>query len=505
MFLFIIISLVLFGGFARLLVFLNNADIIKNWKENRCKLHVMVFASLFKEKNDPRSSSEFASNNFSFCSSEIAKDVLKVALKPIQSIFSTMMNACVQSMGLTLNLRTLAAHLFAGINRIIDIFVRRFNLIIHEIAKNFRLQLNAFSKAHAIANAAVYTGISMVKALQNFWEFIIIVCISILVILIVMMIFLWFVLAPVIPMILSAVAVIGVTASAGAVGGMASAFCFHPDTPVIMKDETIKLMRDIRIGDELIDNSKVTAVMEFNTPCHLYNIDGVLVSGSHIFYNNGLPIFVKDAGFQQTKEIYSQVYCLNTTSHKIHTLGNKGPLVFADWEELDDEDMVSWDKYVQETLNASYNVDNSEYIFNESGFYGSTPLVTKRGNITIDNIRPGDNIKDKDGWTSVKGIVKLESSEGQGSFNDIHGSGANWMLSISGKWIRAYESVDWKCSPAQNLYNIFTDSGSFMVGSTIFRDFSDIGLDKIDDTYDNTINTLTKKTPTKLHITKSTV
>ena len=501
----ILISLALSYGLARIIVSFKINEIQENWKTHRCDPPIILTANLFVPKNDPRSGSEFAMENFNFCASELAKWALTVALKPVLDVFYQMINAAIQSIGFTMNLRTLAANLYNGLMRIFDVFSRRFNLTIHQLHKTFLLQVDAFRKANAIANASLYAGISVIRTIMNFFQLMVIVTIAILVILVVMVIFLFWLLAPVTPLIILGITVVSATAFGGAVGGMAGAFCFSPNTAIIMKDGTTKYIKNIANGDQLADNSYVTALMHFKTDAdtQMWLIDGIHVSGSHIVYDvDGQPVFVKDSkNAIQSESIPELVYCLNTSSHKIPIAGLKKQWHFADWEELDNLSMADWDTFVRRELNAEPRKVAEAIVESESGVCGTTPIILKSADdtqraATMQNAAVGDYIADETGWTQIIGVVKLVGSEAlvHGRIGDLQCSGASWVKNTQGAWCRAAEMEQWiNSSPVTDLVAIFTCSGTFKIGGLVLRDFSDIGLEHIEKSYTFTLPRLSSK------------
>lgn len=483
--------------FARVLVNIEADEIIKNWKAYRCLPHVMIFASFFKNKEDPRSDNDFASDNFQTCASEMAKSALQVSMKPVMDIFYQMSNSAIQSIGVTMNLRTLSANLFHGLNRMFDVFTRRFNLTFHEIHMSFIKQFTAIQKANGIATAAVFQGISLIRSIMNAFNLMITVSISILVILVVMVIFLFFLLAPVIPLILITVSVIA--AAGGAVGGMASAFCFGPDTGVLLADGTTIRIDKVKNGMILKGNSEVIGLMKFKTDkgAKFRLVDGVLVSGSHIIYDEQTPKFVSDyeLASDYTGKLPEYVYCLNTSTRTIPVKGLSASYTFADWEELEDEDCLGWDSLVREVLNGSSG--NAGAIDGETGFSQDNLVQTACGVRKLGELAVGDSVYDGVGMTEVIGLAKLNvEGEDFGSVRHLKCTGSTWIKENS-LYIRASESKAWRPNtPVSTLISLFTHSGTVMIENEIVRDFSDIGLDNIHTTYNYTLSRLLQKCST---------
>lgn len=492
----IVVSLALGLGLARVMVGFQIQEISKNWDKYRCQPQVLVTGNLFKPAEDPRTASEFAFDNFNFCTSELAKAALTYTLKPVFDVFYKMVEAAIQSIGFTMNLRTLSSNLFHGLNNMFAIFTRRFNLTIHEFHKTFLLQMSAMQKSSAIATASIYAGISMVQSVMNFIQLMINICVAIVIILIVMVVFLFFLLAPTIPLILVTVGILTAAGAGAALGGAGDAFCFSPETLIPLVNGDVKQIRAIRVGDVLKDNSIVTATMQFATDGseEFYNLDGIVVSGSHIVYTKaGRPVFVKDSGaILSTRTVPPIVHCLNTSNRRIPVQGATSVVSFADWEELDDDDMQEWDALVRTTLGSPVIKSRPGLCESETGFYPDTVVRIRRGGLDdfteIRYVSIGDTILDISGWTEVVGIVKLDGSEAH--VVGPLGSGANWVLE-EGTWRRAAENPKWVAGPpVSQLVSLFTKSGTFMVGKTGVRDFSDIGLSKIENSYSFTLSRL---------------
>ena len=499
----LIISLALGYGLARIMVQFTINEILANWKTNRCLPHILITANLFKPNEDPRTGGEFAADNFSFCTSEIAKAALTMSMKPMFDVFYKMMDSAIQSIGFTMNLRTLASNLFHGLNSIFDIFFRRFSTTIHELRVSFLKQMDALSKANGIAIGAVYAGIGVLRTIMNFFQLMMTIVIAGLVILIVLVIFLFFLLAPTIPLIISVIAIISATAMASSVGGMSDTFCFAPESQVIMYDGSLKSISGISIGDILQGGAKVTATMRFDTTdTELYNVNGIRVSGSHILYDlGGLPQLVKDSGHPiSTEPLPKEVFCLNTSTHKIPVLGNGHTYVFADWEELDSADMNDWNMLISSKLGMKPTT-NTELLDSETGVYEHLSVLTYEPYTgseiykQMSQILPGDYIADAEGWTRVTGIARIDASEVT-AFG-VLGSGANIVSTDSGQsWARCAESSIWRNGPpADYLISPFTESGTFKISNIVLRDFSDIGLSNIHETYSFTVSRLIQKCP----------
>ena len=126
--------------------------------------------------------------------------------------------------------------------------------------------------------------------------------------------------------------------------------CFHPDTKIKGKNGEIYTMKDIPLGIELEDGSKVFSVLKIDNPNKdlLYKINGgvngepIYVTGSHFILDTTkkdksnpetndqfIQVFNCKDAIKQT-EVYSEWFsCLITTNRRIKIEDH----IFWDWED----------------------------------------------------------------------------------------------------------------------------------------------------------------------------
>ena len=108
--------------------------------------------------------------------------------------------------------------------------------------------------------------------------------------------------------------------------------CFSPETLVKLQNGRTVMMKNLKLGDVLINGSIVDAVMKIkNDNDPYYKLPGnILVTGSHYVKYGGKYIHVKDVpDAKPTGKVDPVVYCLVTSDHKIPV----GDYVFWDWED----------------------------------------------------------------------------------------------------------------------------------------------------------------------------
>ena len=109
-------------------------------------------------------------------------------------------------------------------------------------------------------------------------------------------------------------------------------FCFSPETPIKLQNGETVLMKNLKLGDILINGSVVDAVMKIrNENDPYYKLPGnILVTGSHYIRYGGKYIHVKNVPeAKPTGKVDPVVYCLVTSDHKIPV----GEYTFWDWED----------------------------------------------------------------------------------------------------------------------------------------------------------------------------
>jgi uncharacterized membrane protein YeaQ/YmgE (transglycosylase-associated protein family) len=141
---------------------------------------------------------------------------------------------------------------------------------------------------------------------------------------------------------------------AGPPGKLARALCFHPETKLRLKDNSLVCMKDVPLNAVLKNGSVVTAVMHIsnldeNGKCieALYRIKGgelredagqadtepdIFVSGSHLIYEPTEKKFMHVENVEQAEktDLMCETFtCLITSNHIIPI----GKWIFHDWED----------------------------------------------------------------------------------------------------------------------------------------------------------------------------
>lgn len=483
-----ILTIGLIVGLGLLVAGVEMNKIQANWDDRRCDISVMAVAGRFKPTDDPRTPSQFAKDNFSFCTEKLAQAAMNVAMAPVSAVMNQQANV---AGGITYSLtrvRTLVAKVFEGFTAYISAFFKRYEHVIYEVSRVVQHLKLAFGRVSAIAMSMIFTGLTMIKGMMNTIDFAIRVVVILLGIIVALLIILFFILFPFIPFFLTLIvgllAVVG-GATAGSLEAYRQSFCFAGDTLVAMADGRTVPIREIHVGDVLAGAAgPVSAVMRLDgskTP--LYELAGIRVSGSHLVAaGSAWHTVAEDPRAVATGLCEPELYCLNTAGRIIPVIGSGETVLFRDWEEMDAADIsgqYGWTYTVLSMLN-----DGGPHAKWPATVAPATiPLMsrealipTRTGVKRAGEIEIGDLVGDMDAggeitYTEVIGVVDGTAPEGTQQI----------VREAAGEWIRV-------AGPALAAgRGIFTESGSHLVaaGSALVhvRDFSEVGHSAIDETY----------------------
>jgi hypothetical protein len=336
LYLFLFILFLSFVGFAILAGSSSREEIMNNWEERRCDFTVLLASFNYKPDSDTRSSSEFASDNFSYCVSEIAANQMKIIFSPLFELLKSQMQTADLFSDIMNQLRLQFKNIFTPFSSLMNsnwVKFKQIGFLFNRIFQHLNAGMN---QAGGLAAAAMYAGISLMVGMINAIDFVVNVIIIILFIIFSLVILYY---APVIPaMFFIVLAMVGIEiAFPGRLGG--KGFCFIGDTPIVLRNSTTKPIREIKKGDILKGGGTVETVIKIdNNKEELYVLDGITVTGSHKIWSEEKQsyIYVKvhpDA-VESDEDPSIELWDLKTTNNIIPVKGNSGILQFSDWEEL---------------------------------------------------------------------------------------------------------------------------------------------------------------------------
>jgi len=481
------VTLLLVGSFAYLFASIQLAEIRRDWNDRRCEPLVMMIAHMVPKKPDP----DFASDNFTFCIRELVNASMSIVTGPMLGVLDKQVEATTPIANSLNTLRSMAASLFAPLNAIIGTLWKKVMIGVYQAVRIFGRIHDAMDRVFAIAVATLFAGMSSFQAIQNSIGFVIQVCITILTILVALVVFLWFILFPVIPVILTTIGVISATLYGANVSGMSGSFCVAPGTEV-QTAEGWKAV-DTLVPGETLKTGKVEGVLRvLTTPStRCVSLNGVILSVSHLVWWEGKWRPAGECESAVPVESPSELYCLNTTNRVWTCRGanarNIG-LLLRDWEELPLSESSKmdhdWDVMIYKLLNPKTNRVHLPQ--GGRGLLGRNTIVVEetRGTISITEVRLGDRIRSSPTtWTRVVGLYHDTSELQPLSGPNLH----TWVWFAEKK---LWEHVPFVYSAIKDGWHLITEEGVFEVWSSnghgLVRDFTEVGADRIHETYDYT-------------------
>jgi hypothetical protein len=457
--------------------------IMENWDVQRCNPFIMFAAYYLRPQSDPRDDVTFAIDNFSFCMKTLAQKALEVAMAPVYTVFGSQLSMSDMMSSALDGIRALLKKLYDKFLSFMEPFLKRFEAVTYQVGIVTQHLRAAFQRVNASLLSFVYVGLTTVQGIQNFIDTVINIILIICGIMLAIIIILFFILFPFIPLIVSVLTIITavlVGSAAAAANDMIGGFCFVPDTPIMMASGTTKPISEIKLGDQLAQNTTVEGILIFDgSDSFLYTLDGIRVSGTHLVKDEqGLWRSVSsDPRAKPIHERSDRLYCLNTSSRQIPILNNKGIIqLFRDWEEIDEADEVGqagWDRLVAEILPLQETKSAGTF----SLMSPDQQVIRDKEPVRLDQVRIGDFIESEQGVTRVLGLVKghIEgTSTGQWSASCIKKEG--------GRWIRC-STVKAGTDLLGGLH-LITESGVFQIyKGGLFRDFTEVGIHRIHETY----------------------
>ena len=407
------------------------ADIINKWPEVRCETNNMILAGLYGHD---------VGENFQFCLQQIIGDSTKGVAGPFaEGIggFSTILSKLMDSIN---SIRATIATLSGGIFKIVSEFKSRMTALMGRVKLTGSRMKAMMFRLYGTMFAVMYMGISAQTGIANFGDTFIFKFID--------------------------------------------AFCFLPDTKVLLPDMKIANIQELELGQKLYNGSVVEAIIECPVPKGpIYEIYGVKVSGGHKVWSQEKSEFIcvnehPDATvFGKTT---STLWTLITSDREIPVSGDRGYLRFADWEEMPAtlKSAVDWYRIAYIILNGKEPVKEQEPVkIHEGPALEEGVLVYKYqgGLVAVSDLQMGDWIYDRRSWTRVIGLSQRLVSSSIGRVGERITDG-NWILQRDGTWQHPTGKSD---TDKWRGYQLITESGSFTavinLRELIVRDFTEVG------------------------------
>lgn len=260
------------------------SEIAKNFPRYRCNPIAMPFASQFGYDT---------MDNFNYCLTTIFKSKAAEIFVPIYGLLGGFTAVVTQIVNATVGIRQLFSNFLTGVNGFVRSVHDKIQGTIFSIKMSFMKLMNLMNRVFGTMYAVIFMGTSAMTA--------------------------------------------GFNLADNDLIKFLFEFCFAPDTTVVLYDGTAKPIKDLVIGDRLLDvDAKpvyVTSTFLFdgtNTP--MVDLYGIFVSSEHFVRGMKGMIEAGKHPYAIPARSLPILCCLNVTGHKFKV----GPYVFADYDEHDD-------------------------------------------------------------------------------------------------------------------------------------------------------------------------
>jgi len=486
LFFFILLIILLFLVHSYFIVMKTIQPIKQNWSVERCNPKVMPFAGIIN-KPDDKSITEFTAENFNYCLNNIQTSITGHLIEPITYLTYSLTEVFVDLQKGMQFLRNIMANIRNSIGTIAGDIMGRIANIIVPLQQIIIAVRDIMGKIQGTIVAGLYTVLSVYYILKSLLGAIAELTIILLVSLVALIATTWIISFFWPPFIAYAIsltvlfisiaiplAVIMVFISDvlhiqvnGAIpvapGRPVGGSCFDKNTKLKMNGGTIKTISEISVGEKLENGDLITAIMKLDArESTMYDLDGILVSGTHSVYHEGKWVFISEHPCAMKVSDYSEpvIYCLNTSSKRIIIEG----FLFMDWDELTDDDMSELMKRIRgkETIDIHKNLD--------SGFSEDTEIKMKNNAAKkIKDVGVGEILSN---GSIVTGIVEINGEELKQHYFDL----GNNKPPISGTNLHLTNPLDgtkkFSKHEEKKLFHLITNSGIFLIEKVSFQHYN---------------------------------
>ena len=363
-FLFFIITIIVILAFLFSRVIQSKDEIASDWENQRCKPQNIPFAGYISKPSD-KTAFEYTNENFQYCIQDILLNISEKSLQPFNFMVDALTSIFARISEAIQKIRELLASIRENIKKISQNIMNRILNILAPLQTMLIALADAFNKTQGILTAGLYTALGSYYTLQALMGAILELIIKMLISLVIMIVGLWLVpftqpMAATMSAVFLSIAIplaiiVVVMKKVLHVGSskIPKLRCFDENTNFKLHDgEKIKI-KDLKLGDKLNDNSIVISTIKVTSQdLKMYNLNGIIVSESHVVKYNNKWMMVKDHPNAKILKKYdnSYLYCINTNT-KIFELNG---ISYTDWDEVYDETLIKYNN-----LNIKQNGFNS--------------------------------------------------------------------------------------------------------------------------------------------------
>jgi len=496
-FLFLIISIILFIIVSYCISASNAEEIAQDWPNQRCNPAIIPYAG-FITHPEGVSAFDYTQENFNYCTQQILSSITAPVVEPytfIIDIFNSIVAGLNNSVQAIRSIFDRIRSLIQGVLR--NIMNRLLNIMtpIQQIILGTK---DILGKMQGTMTTTLFTVLGGYYSLKSLMGAIAQFISNILIALAIIIVILWIIpfTFPVAAAMTGIFLLISIPFALilGFMGEILGVYgykiprlkCFDKNTNILLNDGTTKIISEIKVGDVLKNNNEVTAVIKVETKGSImYYLDGILVSDTHIvnYKENWIPVSKHPNSMKCVDYNEPYLYCLNTSNKTIII----NDIVFTDWDEI-------FQGSIKKVMNNEYiKLNNVSDIHSEldSGFEESTIIKLFNGNCKkIKDIVVGDHLKNGE---KVYGVVVINGTNLTQQYTYILGEklvvigGPNLVLCDEKIFVSSTLGVCDKIKinkKHDTLYHLLTDKKTFTIENIQFYDYNaaiDIFLEKNDE------------------------
>ena len=512
--LFIIITIILILFIGGCYAMININAVREDWVNQRCKPYVIPIAGLI---NRPPGVSikDFTEQNFNYCSQTILKGMTSATVEPINyttKLMSGALNGMENAMNDVRPMFNKSRDFFKNLTE--DVMGRVINITVplQQIVITFK---DFISKVMGTMATGLFTALGSYLTLKSVFGVIAKVILIVLIAIAALIVIFWITpftygaaiaatsvfVATSIPLAIILVFMSKILDINPGIN-IPSVKCFDKNTQFILKNGTKKTICNLQLGEKLQNNSTITTKITVDAANSvMYNLNGIIVSDSHIVKHNNKWIRVDEhphsIKINDYKEPY--LYCINTDNKTIEL----NDVLFTDWDEIFDEDLEKIKNIKLKNVKYKFNVDSNiinlhdinvenmdihKYL--DGGFNGDTIIKLKNGLVKkIKNVNIGDVLENGEkvyGYTEIDGTNLNEQSLYNLVKNKFIQGGGN--INICDKTINYTSTLDLDEKNKKNindfdnkLYHLLTNTKTFNINGIKFYDYNsciDLFLEK---------------------------
>ena len=496
--------------------------IIADWNNQKCSPIVIPFAGLINKPAN-MTAFEFAGTNFTNCVTTILANISSSAFAPVEHLMNMFINEFKKIVGAINSIRAIFHKIRVNVKIVIENVMSRLLNVMIPIQQFIVLMKDMLAKINGSLAGILYTVFGAYLTIKSLFANIINFVIIILLImagiiaglLIISMIPIIGIPAQiaVIPMLAMMILIVVVTILVENLMGDVFDLptrappnipgCFAKDTIIQKSNGEFVTIDSVQVGDQLI-GTKVTGIIKFSsTEQHMYNLNGVKVTGEHRVYFNNTWIKVKH--HPESKPIDFQepyVYCLLTSS-KIFRIGDT---IYSDWDDIDVNVLEKLQKNCPYLPSNFKSADIHPCI--DNGLSGNSQVELFDGSLkNLKDIQVNDKLKHGE---VVVGTMKIDALDLQvGKYmlwgreiicsknieffsnevgtnkvgtnkvgtNEV-GTNEVGTNKVAQQSVNTFELLDTPLDSAESyLYQLLTTTGSFEVNGLMCKDYN-YGIDK---------------------------